>query len=74
MSTKPAPLTLDDVARLIGQAPERLAAGLDPPDGLRVWADTGIATVHAGGRIRLVVRERRVHTVVCVDDPDSKHL
>jgi hypothetical protein len=74
MSTSPAPITLNDVARLIGQPPAVLAAGLEPADGLRVWGHSGIATVHAGGKIRLVVRDRRVHTVVCTHDSDKKHL
>jgi hypothetical protein len=64
------PLTLEQLAHLIGQAPERLAGHLDPPDGLRVWGDTGVATVHAGGKIQLVVQKRRIHTVVCHDRSD----
>jgi hypothetical protein len=74
MPTQPAPITLNDVARLIGQPPAILTAGLEPADGLRVWGSSGIATVHAGGKIQLVVRNRRVHTVVCTHDPDNKHL
>jgi hypothetical protein len=64
-------LTLSALAALIAQPADSLRDGLEPADGLRVWGATGIATVHAGGKIQLVVRNRRIHTVVCNDDPDN---
>lgn len=56
-------LSLTDLARLIDQPTDALAAYVEPAEGLRVWGHTGISTVHHAGKIRLAVLHRRLYRV-----------
>lgn len=68
MSAEPT-LTLAQLEALIGPLPDPL----EPYDGLRVWKN-GISTVHAHGKVQIVVMKRRVFKMVTDDDrADSPH-
>ena len=54
-------LTMADARRLIGAELEPV----EPPEGLRVWPG-GLATLHQGGRVVGVVRERVLYRVTDV--------
>jgi len=62
-------LTLEQVAALLGMAPDALAASaMLPTDGVRVWP-SGLATLHRHGRVVALVAERRLHTVAAPPCP-----
>lgn len=56
-------MSLTDLARRLGLDLATLTGPLEPLDGLRVWGDSGVSTVHSDGKIQLVIANRRVHVV-----------